>query len=144
MTSNGQPLAVLLVEDSPADVFLVRRAMQESGGNFQLEVADDGEKAIRILERVDAGTDTKAPDILVLDVNVPRKTGNEVLEWLRRSPRHGKIPVVMISSSDSPDDRRRALELGATEYFRKPSTLAEFMQLGKLVRRLCAQSAASA
>ena len=145
MNRNGhQPLSVLLVEDSPADVFLVRRALQESGGNFHLEVADDGEKAIRILDSVDAGTGATAPDILVLDVNVPRKTGNEVLERLRKSPCSGKIPVVMISSSDSPDDRRRALELGATEYFRKPSSLTEFMQLGKLVRRLCAQSAASA
>ena len=145
MSRNGhQPLSVLLVEDSPADVFLVRRALQVSGGNFHLEVADDGEKAIRILDGVDAGTGDAAPDILVLDVNVPRKTGNEVLERLRKSPRYGRIPVVMISSSDSPDDRRRALELGATEYFRKPSKLAEFMQLGNLVRRLCAQNAASA
>jgi CheY-like chemotaxis protein len=145
MNRNGHnELSVLLVEDSPADVFLVRRALQESGGSFHLEVADDGEKAIRILDGVDAGTGATAPDILVLDVNVPRKTGNEVLERIRKSPRCGKIPVVMISSSDSPDDRRRALELGATEYFRKPSTLAEFMQLGKLVRRLCVNGAASA
>lgn len=133
---NPEQLSLLLVEDSPADVFLVKEAMREEGLSFNLNVANDGESAMRILDLVDAGPENAAPNLLLLDVNVPRRTGIEVLERLRRSPRCGKIPVVIISSSDSPADRRLAHDMGATAYFRKPSNLEDFMKLGQLVRRL--------
>ena len=138
LCDGKQPLNLLLVEDSPADVFLVREAIQAEGIPFHLQVADDGEIAIDILNRVDASA---APlDLLLLDLNVPRQDGTMVLERLRKSPFCGAIPVIMISSSDSARDRQRAFELGATEYFRKPSSLTEFMKLGQLVRRLCESS----
>ena len=126
-----------LIEDSPGDIFLIKKIMEQEGLDFQLEIAEDGEEAFRIIDQVDAGgQDGQLADIVLLDLNVPRRDGSQVLERLRQSPRLGEVPVVVISSSDSPSDRRGALDLGATEYFRKPSTLAEFMQLGKLVRRL--------
>src|SRR5262249_20001067 len=106
---------------------------------YHLNIATDGESAIRILDRVDSGSD-ECPNLLLLDVNVPRRSGPQVLERLRKSPRCGEIPVVMMSSSDSPADRQRALDLGATEYFCKPSTLSEFMQLGRIIRRLHEQN----
>jgi CheY-like chemotaxis protein len=130
----------MLVEDSPADVYLVREAMREEGLECDLRIAEDGEKAIQIIDRVDQDVDTPAPKLALLDINVPKKNGTQVLERLRQSPRCGNIPIVMISSSDSPAERRRAFELGATDYFRKPSSLNEFMQLGKLVRRLHEQA----
>ena len=132
-------IRLLLVEDSPADVYLVKEAMRAEGSPFHLEVADNGETAIEILDRVDADATEPAPGLLLLDLNVPRKDGTQVLERLRHSPRCGEIPVIMISSSDSPAERQRAFALGVTEYFRKPSNLNEFMQLGKLVRRLYGQ-----
>jgi CheY-like chemotaxis protein len=135
MRNNLEHFSLLVVEDSPADVFLVKEAMKEEGLGCHVEVADDGETAIEILDRVDDGSKS-APNLLLLDINVPRQTGTEVLERLRRSPRCGTTPVVMMSTSDEPAERQRAFALGATEYFRKPSTLSEFMQLGKLVRRL--------
>jgi CheY-like chemotaxis protein len=130
-----EQLSLLVVEDSPADVFLVREALKEEGLSCHLKIADDGEKAIHILDEVDAGGQD-APNLLLVDLNVPRQNGEHVLERLRRSPRYGKTPVVMMSTSDTAAERKRAFELGATEYFCKPSTLAEFMQLGKLVRIL--------
>lgn len=133
--SGAEPFSVLLVEDSPADVFLVKRALQEEGVSFHLEVADDGDMAFGVLDRVDSNSQTTPPSLMLLDVNLPCKSGAEVLERVRQSARCATIPVVMISSSDSPTDRQHALDLGA-EYFKKPSTLVEFMQLGKLVRRL--------
>jgi len=139
MTPTGK-LQLLLVEDSPADVFLVRRAMQEEGLDFTLEVAEDGETAIQMIDRVDTGACPTTPALVLLDVNVPRKSGSQVLQRVRSSPRCGGIPVVVISSSDSPTERRRAFELGATEYFCKPSSLLEFMKLGALVRRLHRQA----
>jgi CheY-like chemotaxis protein len=135
-------LAVMLVEDSLADVYLVREAMREEGLECDLRVAEDGEKAIQIIDRVDQDTETPAPSMALLDINVPKKNGTQVLERLRQSARCGNIPIVMISSSDSPAERQRAFELGATDYFRKPSSLNEFMQLGKLVRRLHEQAGA--
>ena len=140
---NLEQLSLLLVEDSPADVFLVREAMKEEGLSCQLEVADDGEEAIRILENVDAGTQG-APSLLLVDLNVPRQSGTEVLQRLRRSPRYSKTPVVMMSTSDTAIERKRALDLGATEYFCKPASLAEFMKLGQLLRRLLEQNGAAA
>jgi CheY-like chemotaxis protein len=144
MNGETERLSLLLVEDSPADVYLVREAMIQAGLCFDLEVAEDGERAIAIVDRVDAGPQTRAPEVMLLDINVPRRTGNEVLERIRRSPRCARIPVVMMSSSDSPAERRRAFDQGANAYFRKPSSLAEFMQLGKLVRELHQQSRGAA
>lgn len=129
-------LRLVLVEDSPADVFLVKEAMREEGLDFHMEVAEDGESATELLKRLETLEEGNVPNLLVLDLNVPRKSGAQVLAELRGGRRGSRIPVIVISSSDSPADRRRAFELGATEYFRKSSSLAEFMRLGKLIRRL--------
>jgi CheY-like chemotaxis protein len=130
-----EQLRLLLVEDSPADVFLVKEALREEGLNCEVEVAEDGEAAIAILDRVDGPGEGSPPNLLVVDLNLPRVDGSRVLERLRQSPRCGGIPVIVISSSDSMDDRRQATQLAA-EYFRKPSDLDQFMRLGKLIRSL--------
>lgn len=136
MTPAPSPVvSLLLVEDSPADVYLVREAMKAEGVPFRMQVAEDGELALQILNQVEAEADAP-PDVLLLDLNVPRRDGIQILERIRSGPRCSGIPVVVISSSDSPVDRQRALSLGATHYFRKPSTLDEFMQLGRLVLRV--------
>lgn len=140
MTLEGSQLRLLLVEDSPGDVYLVREAIKREGLNVALEVADNGETAIEIFDRVDEDPSEAPPGLLLIDLNIPRKDGTHVLNRLRRSPRCGEIPVIMISSSDSPMDRGRALELGVKEYFRKPSSLVEFMSLGKTVRRVLDES----
>jgi len=136
MPNAPEQLRLFLVEDSPADVYLVKEAMRREGLDCAVQVAEDGEAAIGMIESADGDSRAPVPQIVLLDVNVPMRNGNEVLERLRRSPRYANVPVVMISSSDSPKERTSAFALGATEYFRKPSTLEEFMQLGKLVRRL--------
>ncbi len=143
MRANPTPLRLLLVEDSPADVFLVREAMQEAGIDFNMEVAEDGERAIHIIDQVDNGSASSCPNFIVLDRNLPRKTGDEVLKRVRRSPKCGNIPVVVITSSDVKAERDHALSLGATEYFCKPSNLGEFMQLGKLIRALHERNSAN-
>lgn len=133
---------LFLVEDSPADVFLVREAMKFEGLPFQLLLAEDGELAIRILDRVDAEVDP-VPDLLLIDLNVPRKDGIQVLERLRRIPRCQTVPVIVFSSSNSAVDRQRAFAMGANEYFRKPATLDEFMQLGRVVHTVYRKAVAS-
>jgi chemotaxis family two-component system response regulator Rcp1 len=128
-------LLLLLVEDNPADVFLVREALREEGLDCDMQIVDDGEQAIQYFDRVKSGSQA-APDLLLLDLNVPRIGGEQVLERLRKTPPCAHIMVLVITSSDSPHDRQRAAELGADDYFRKPTNLEEFMSLGKLVRRL--------
>jgi len=137
--TGARRLSLLLVEDNPADIYLVKEAIQREGLDCHLEVVGDGERAISIIDALDADASTRCPDLLLLDLNVPRKSGEEVLERVRQSPRCLTIPVVIITSSGSPADQDRARELGAAGYFRKPSDFHEFMKLGRLLRNLCQQ-----
>lgn len=140
MTDVNQPeLVVLLVEDNVADVFLVKEAIREQGLPFKLHVVPDGEKAVTFFDELDADADLPCPNFLLLDLNLPRLTGDEVLARVRKSGKCTNIPVVVLTSSDSPIDKEKTLRLGANEYFRKPCNLEGFMQLGQLVHRLWAQ-----
>jgi CheY-like chemotaxis protein len=127
---------ILLVEDTEPDVFLVREALRQAGLEFDLKVFDDGEKAVEFIEALDRDNGQTCPHLVLLDLNLPKRTGEQVLERMRQSPRCGELPVIIVTSSDSPKDKARTSRLGATEYFRKPSRLDEFMKLGPLVRDL--------
>ena len=87
---------------------------------------------IRYIKNVEAGK-LPCPDIVLLDLNLPRVSGHVILESLRRGPLCGTVPVVIVSSSDSPHDRSEASRLGATRYFCKPNDYDDFMKLGSLV-----------
>lgn len=128
-------LRILVVEDSEPDVFLVREALEQAGLTVELRVLDDGEKAVDFIESIDRKEESR-PNLVLLDLNLPKKSGGQVLERIRRSPACGQVPVMILTSSDSPADKAQANQLGATEYFRKPSVLAEFMRLGPRVREL--------
>ena len=137
LASMSEPkMEILLAEDAEPDVFLVREALTLGGLDFTLKVFEDGEKAVEFIEEVDRDENVPRPQLLLLDLNLPKKTGAEILERVRKSPRLGRLPVVILTSSDSPKDREQTARLGATHYFRKPSRLAEFMQLGDIVRDL--------
>lgn len=133
--SNGTH-HILLIEDAPPDVFLVREALKKAGLEFHLHVLPDGEKAVEFIDSADRGEAVPHPDVVLLDLNLPLKSGEQVLERLKQSPRYRDVPVIVITSSDSPKDRAQAARLGATQYFQKPSRLDEFMKLGPLVRDL--------
>lgn len=131
---------IVLVEDAEPDVFLVREALELSGLEFSLRVFDDGEKAAEFIEEVERDGEATYPHLLLLDLNLPKRTGAEVLERVRKSPRCARVPVIILTSSDSPKDRELMTRLGATHYFRKPSRLAEFMKLGDVVRDVLAST----
>jgi CheY-like chemotaxis protein len=133
---NLEPFRIVLVEDAEPDVFLVREALRQSGLEFELCVLEDGEKAAEFIAGLDRDQTLPCPDLLLLDLNLPRKDGEQVLARLRQSSRCAHVPVLIVTSSDSPSDKARAARLGATEYFRKPSQLDDFMKLGSLVRHL--------
>lgn len=133
---NPEVLQVWLVEDSEADELLMRAALNLDGLDCEFQVSPDGEKAIEFIEALDNGEAWHRPNIVLLDLNLPRKGGARVLEKIRRSARCARVPVVVVTSSDSPGDRSQASRLGATRYFQKPLDLVEFMKLGPLVREV--------
>src|SRR5256885_1539202 len=128
-----KPVQILLAEDNPADVFLVRQALESKPVKFELHVIEDGEKAMQFIELADAKGLDFCPKAILLDLNLPRKSGLEVLQWLIETEKCPGAKVVILSSSDAPADRAEAARLGAARYFRKPSSLAEFLKIGDLV-----------
>ena len=128
------PITILLVEDNPGDVFLVRRALEKNGLHVNLVVAEDGQAGLLMVDRVDADDSLACPALALLDLNLPRATGNRVLARIRQSRRCATIPIIIVTSSDSSLDREAAAKLGATGYCQKPGDLAGFMRLGHVVR----------
>jgi CheY-like chemotaxis protein len=126
---------ILLVEDNPADALLVREALKEHKVDCELTVIADGEKAIHFLTEIQGGLQG-CPDLIILDLNLPRRSGREVLEYIRGSMGCGQVPVVILSSSDRQKDRDETASLGITRYLRKPSRLEEFIALGAVFKEI--------
>lgn len=127
-------LTLILAEDNPGDVFLIRRALDQADLSYELLVAKDGREALTYLQEAAAGT--RAIDLVLLDLNLPKYDGSEVLAALRSEPLLAEVPAVLLTSSNSPQERERCLSLGANRYFQKPSNLDAFMEIGKIARDL--------
>lgn len=130
---TNKPVRIFLAEDNDGDVFLVRLALEKRGLTHDLVVANNGEAALSLLEQAEHGL-TGAPELILLDLNLPKVNGNLVLSRIRQSPAFSGTPVIILTSSDSPKDRESALSLGADLYFRKPTDLRAFMQLGDVIQ----------
>jgi CheY-like chemotaxis protein len=126
------------VEDSKADLFLIREALAAARVDAALWIVNDGHQAVEFIDKVDAGEGATCPDLVLLDLNLPKKSGIEVLRHLRNSATCKNALVLVVSSSDSPSDREAVKALGFNGYFRKPSVYGEFMKLGPIIRELLA------
>ncbi|HLK47041.1 MAG TPA: response regulator [Bryobacteraceae bacterium] len=124
---------ILLAEDNPADVYLIREALREHGVECPLRVVWDGKE---VLEFLTGQTERSNLGLIILDLNLPRHDGIEVLQRLRETAALSEVPVVVLTSSDSPRDRVVASELGASCYLRKPSGLEQFLSLGGVFKNL--------
>jgi len=127
---------IILVEDAEPDVLLVREALEQCGLEFELQVFEDGEQGVDFVDTMDRDATLAPPHLFLLDLNLPKKTGGQILERVRLSRTCCQVPVVILTSSDSNKDKAQAAQLNATGYFRKPSRLDEFMKLGPYVRDL--------
>ena len=130
------PLPILLVEDDPDDVLLIRRAMRQARLANPVSVVGDGEAAVAYLEGRGPYADRAAhplPALVLLDLKLPRLSGFEVLSWLRAQPGLRRLPVVVLTSSDQPVDVNRAYELGANTYMVKPGSLDRLIEIVKSV-----------
>jgi len=127
---------ILLAEDNPADVYLIREALTFHGIKIPTRVAADGKDVLALIQSENAPT----PALIILDLNLPRHDGIEILEVVRSKPEFAHVPVVVLTSSDSPRDRLTALHLGATRFIRKPSNLNDFLNLGAIFKELLESS----
>jgi CheY-like chemotaxis protein len=130
---------ILLAEDNPADVYLIRTALEEHGVDVPLQVVADGKEVLQILHQQEA-LPVSQLQLIILDLNLPRHDGIEILQRLRDTKSLADIPVVVLTSSDSPRDRVVASQLGATRYLRKPSNLDQFLNLGAVFKEVLGQS----
>ena len=121
-----QPVDILLVEDNPGDVRLTREALSEAKVHNALSVARDGVEALAFLRREEPYTSAPRPDLILLDVNLPRKNGLEVLAEIKADPALRTIPVVMLTTSDAERDVNTAYSLHANAYITKPVDLEQF------------------
>ncbi|HEX8274217.1 MAG TPA: response regulator [Longimicrobiaceae bacterium] len=129
----SRPVEVLLVEDNPGDVRLTREALKEGKIRNNLHVARDGVEALAFLRREGGHADAPRPDVILLDLNLPRKDGREVLGEVKGDPALRQIPVVILTSSQAEEDICRAYDLHANCYISKPVDLDQFIRVVKSI-----------
>jgi len=130
----GRVARVLLVEDNEADVRLTREALREQGELIRLSTVSDGEQALAYLRREQGFADAPRPDLVLLDLNLPRKNGLEVLREVRSDPDLACVPVIMLTTSSAHQDVLDAYAAGANCFVVKPLELDDFMQLIDAIR----------
>jgi CheY-like chemotaxis protein len=126
---SRRAFSILLIEDNPADAGLVREALEEHGVEGQLVIIADGDKAVNYVQLIDRERQG-CPDLVIIDLNLPKRPGREVLQAMRQSAQCKDAVIVILSSSDAQQDRAESMGLGASRYIRKPIRLQEFLSLG--------------
>jgi CheY-like chemotaxis protein len=127
------PVEILLVEDNPGDVRLTREALKEGKVWNNLHVVEDGEAAIDFTKQAGPYANAPRPDIILLDLNLPRKDGREVLAILKADENLKRIPVVILTSSKAEEDVLRAYDLSANCYITKPVDFEQFIKVVRVI-----------
>ncbi|AYC43761.1 response regulator [Streptomyces griseorubiginosus] len=126
-TPAARPIDVLLVEDDPGDELMTREAFEDNKIGNTLHVARDGEEALDFLYRRGAHTEAPQPDLILLDLNLPKYDGRQVLEKIKSDPELSHIPVVVLTTSAAEEDILRSYRLHANAYVTKPVDLDQFI-----------------
>lgn len=125
----GQPIEVLLVEDDPGDVLLIREAFEFNKVHNNLNVVSDGEQALAYLRREGEHAGSSRPDLVLLDLNLPRKDGREVLAEVKQDPDLRTIPIVVLTTSEAEEDVLKSYQLHANAYVTKPVDFERFVSI---------------
>lgn len=134
--SHDRP-RIVLVEDNPADVYLIEMALTHENIDYELRRFETGEEAVRALVGQASSED---PDIILLDLNTPRGDGIETLKAIQQTPRYADVPTAIITSSRSESDQHRVSLLGTARYIHKPTNLDEFLaNIGRAVKEMLLQ-----
>ena len=127
--TNARPIEILLVEDDPGDVLIAREALEQSKLVNNLHVAENGEEALAFLRNEGDYADSPKPDLVLLDLNLPRRDGREVLGEVKADPDLRRIPVVILTTSQAEEDIIKSYDLHANAYVTKPVDFAQFVQV---------------
>jgi len=130
------PMTILYAEDEENDIFFLQHALEQNRSPHSLSAVPDGEQAIEYLAGKGAFANRSRyplPILVLLDINMPKKTGLEVLEWIRQQPHLKSLPVLMLTSSSRPEDMDNARHFGANDYLAKPSNPADLVALVKSI-----------
>jgi chemotaxis family two-component system response regulator Rcp1 len=130
---------LLVAEDNATDVLLLKEAIAAYHVPIALYIVDDGAKALDFLLRSEHDPEAPTAEIVLLDLNLPRRSGLEVLRRARQSDKFKNVRVIVFTSSDSAIDRANVAALGVTRYFCKPSDYEQFLQIGEILREVCAE-----
>jgi chemotaxis family two-component system response regulator Rcp1 len=130
---DAEPIEVLIVEDSPGDVRLTREALKDAKVHINLSVASDGAEAMAFLGRKGEHANAPRPDLILLDLTLPKKDGREVLEEIKESPTLKSIPIVILTTSASEEDILQSYRLHANCYITKPVDLDGFLKVVKSI-----------
>jgi CheY-like chemotaxis protein len=130
---NGEPIQILMVEDNEGDVLLTTQALKAAKVGNAISVVSDGIEALAFLRREGEYADAPKPDLILLDLNLPRKDGREVLAEIKADPRFKRIPVVVLTSSRAEQDIARAYDLHANCYVVKPVGIKTLMEVVKTI-----------
>ena len=131
---------ILVIEDNPADVELLRMALGHANLDYEMTVIDDGAEALAHVGPRHSFAEGTRPDLAIIDLNLPRHTGEEILQALRANPTLSRLPVAILSSSSAPRDRRGLQALRVGRYIVKPADLDDFLQIGFTVKEFLAES----
>ena len=132
-TGTQPPFEILLVDDNAADIGLFRESFKLTKAPVKINTAADGEEAMRFLHRLGEYQKATLPNLVLLDLNLPKKDGRQVLREMKNDERLKKIPVIVISSSRSPKDIADAYDLHANSYIVKPGDCEDFLNIGKAI-----------
>jgi CheY-like chemotaxis protein len=130
---NAELISVLLVEDDPGDVLLIREAFSDHKVGNGLSVVNDGVEAMKYVRREGEYAGAQRPDLILLDLNLPRKSGAEVLAEIKGDPQLSTIPVVVLTTSQSEEDVLRSYKMHANAYITKP---VDFERFGQIVHQI--------
>ncbi len=127
-------IEILLIEDDSGDVELIKEALKESKMQNSLDVVEDGEEALAFLRREGRFADATEPDLILLDLNLPKKDGREVLAEIKEDPALRRIPVVVLTTSEAEKDILKSYDLHANCYITKPVDLDQFIEIVKSIQ----------
>jgi two-component system, chemotaxis family, response regulator Rcp1 len=130
---NSRPIEILLVEDNPGDARLTQEALREGKIRNNLHHAKDGVEALAFLRREGNYANAPTPDLILLDLNLPRKDGRQVLSEMKEDPRLRVIPVVVLTTSEAEKDIVKSYELHANCYITKPVDLEKFIEIVRAI-----------
>ncbi|MBI5468272.1 MAG: response regulator [Deltaproteobacteria bacterium] len=131
--TNGLPIEILMIEDNPSDVRLTKEAFKDAKVRNRMHVAVDGEDAMVFLRREGRHSEAPRPDLILLDLNLPKKNGREVLAEIKADSELKRIPVVILTTSDDERDIMTAYDLHVNAYVKKPVDLEQFIKIVEAV-----------